>query len=151
MITLTQIYDARSRISGYVRRTPLIEAKPVKTPVAPIGDIYLKLECLQVTGSFKARGAVNKLMTLALTGNQIVDVGPLASQTELSLLMLEKNKVASLAPLMKWLKADADGAKRFAPYLRLYLAGNPLDDESKAKHLPAMKAIGVRLEDVEKK
>ena len=64
MITLTQIYDARSRISGYVRRTPLIEAKPVKTPITDVGEIYLKLECLQVSGSFKARGAVNKLMTL---------------------------------------------------------------------------------------
>lgn len=64
MITLTHIYDARSRISGYVRRTPLIEAKPVKTPITSAGEVYLKLECLQVSGSFKARGAVNKLMTL---------------------------------------------------------------------------------------
>ena len=65
--------------------------------------------------------------------------------------MLDKNKIASLVPLVKWAKADADGAKRFAPYLRLYVAGNPLDAESKAKALPALKAIGVRLEDADKK
>ena len=62
---------------------------------------------------------------------------PLTGLTQIHLLQLDKNKVASLAPLVKWAKADADGAKRFAPYLRLYVAGNPLDAESKDKSLPA--------------
>ncbi|MBX3066511.1 MAG: threonine/serine dehydratase [Anaerolineae bacterium] len=62
--TLTDVYDARSRISGYVRHTPIIAAKPTKTAASRDGSIYLKLECLQVSGSFKARGAVNKLMSL---------------------------------------------------------------------------------------
>ena len=43
-------------------------------------------------------------------------------------------------------KADSDGPKRFAPYLRLYIAGNPLAEASKAKQLEALKAAGVRIE-----
>jgi Leucine-rich repeat (LRR) protein len=90
-------------------------------------------------------------MTLVLSDNQISDVGPLTSQTEVTKLLLDKNKITDLSALVKWAKADADGAKRFAPYLELYLAGNPLSDEAKSKQLPALKAAGVRLEDLGKK
>jgi threonine dehydratase len=64
MITLATVLDARTRIGGYVRQTPLVEASPVRVSPYKDAEVYLKLECLQVTGSFKARGAVNKIMTL---------------------------------------------------------------------------------------
>ncbi len=63
MITLQEIQATHVRITSAVRRTPLIEAQPVKRP-ATDAALYLKLECLQITGSFKARGAINKLMSL---------------------------------------------------------------------------------------
>jgi len=40
-----------------------VEAKPVKQPITGAA-LYLKLELMQITGSFKARGAVNKLRSL---------------------------------------------------------------------------------------
>jgi hypothetical protein len=43
-------------------------------------------------------------------------------------------------------KTDANGDKRFAPYLRLFLAGNPLSEEAKSKQLAALRSSGVRLE-----
>jgi hypothetical protein len=46
-------------------------------------------------------------------------------------------------------KKDADGPRRFAPYLRLYVAGNPLSADAKAKQLKALKDAGVRIEDKE--
>ena len=46
---------------------------------------------------------------------------------------------------MKLCKADAEGAKRFAPYLQLYLKDNPLSDEAKTKQLADLKAVGVRI------
>jgi Leucine-rich repeat (LRR) protein len=110
----------------------------------------LNLDKNQVS-DLKPLAKVNRLTTLVLSENQISDVSPLTSQTELMLLQLEKNKIADLAALVKWAKADADGAKRFAPYLRLYLAGNPLSAEAKTKQLPALKAAGVRLLDVDEK
>ena len=60
---LPAIQAARGRIAGRVRRTPVIRAAPLHHPSGD-GDLWLKLENLQVTGSFKARGAVSKLTTL---------------------------------------------------------------------------------------
>lgn len=53
------IRKARDRIAPHVLRTPLV---PVRSPLAKVPGspaLYLKLECLQVTGSFKPRGAFN--------------------------------------------------------------------------------------------
>ena len=36
--------------------------------------------------------------------------------------------------------------QRFAPYPRLYLSGNLLEEAAKAKQLDALKAAGVRIE-----
>ncbi len=65
MINLTDIQAAQTRIAGYVRRTPLVEAKPLRGQIADGSLLYLKLENMQISGSFKARGAVNKLFRLA--------------------------------------------------------------------------------------
>lgn len=64
MIGLADIRAAAARIAGHVRRTPMLAASNFKTPVAAGSELMLKLELLQVTGSFKARGATNKLLTL---------------------------------------------------------------------------------------
>lgn len=58
---LADIEAARGRIAGEVRTTPVLAAT---APAFPSGKVVLKLECLQVTGSFKARGAISKLKTL---------------------------------------------------------------------------------------
>ena len=64
MIALEDIRTAAARIEGNVRRTPMIAAGNLKTPLAGGVDLILKLELLQVTGSFKARGATNRLLSL---------------------------------------------------------------------------------------
>jgi len=57
------ILDAAQRIRPYVRRTPLDESLALSEMG---GDrVFLKLENLQYTGSFKLRGATNKLLSLA--------------------------------------------------------------------------------------
>lgn len=73
LLTLADVEEAAERIRDTVRRTPLIEVGPVKSRlVTQDATLHLKLECLQVTGSFKPRGASNKL---ALTDKQIVARG----------------------------------------------------------------------------
>jgi threonine dehydratase len=62
-VRLADIEAAAARITGRVRRTPLIDAAPLKDAPGH-GKLALKLECLQVTGSFKPRGATNKLLGL---------------------------------------------------------------------------------------
>ena len=53
---------SRRRINGRIRRTPLVRSDWLSD--AASGDVYLKLESLQVTNSFKARGALNAVLSL---------------------------------------------------------------------------------------
>ena len=65
-INLRDFKAARDRIRGRVRITPMLEPKP-HGPTLDAGAgarTLLKLECLQASGSFKARGAANKLLCL---------------------------------------------------------------------------------------
>lgn len=74
MITVDDVHAAAGRIAGKVRRTPVMEADNLKTELSPEASVVLKLELLQVTGSFKARGATNRLFTCdpAVLANGIV-------------------------------------------------------------------------------
>jgi len=62
-VTLSDIEAAAARIAGRVRRTPLIGAAPLAQQPGEF-DLSLKLENLQITGSFKPRGATNCLLQL---------------------------------------------------------------------------------------
>jgi threonine dehydratase len=65
MIEIGDIRAAAARIDGKVRRTPMIDADNLQSPFGGGAAVTLKLELLQVTGSFKARGATNKLLSLS--------------------------------------------------------------------------------------
>src|SRR6266567_3640629 len=60
-ISLKEIREARTRLPSTVLRTPLVRLNSDGQP----GEIYLKLENIQPTGSFKVRGASN---AIALAG-----------------------------------------------------------------------------------
>jgi threonine dehydratase len=61
MIEIDHIRAAHERIRDHVRHTPVIAAEP---DAFGLGfPVILKLECLQVTGTFKARGAFNTLLS----------------------------------------------------------------------------------------
>ncbi len=62
MITLEDVQNAARSIAGRVRRTPVLAADNLKSPLVDGAKVILKLELLQVTGSFKARGATNRLL-----------------------------------------------------------------------------------------
>jgi len=59
--TLDSIRQAAERISQIVRPTPLERSRWLSTTSR---EVFLKLECLQLTGSFKLRGAAAKLTAL---------------------------------------------------------------------------------------
>lgn len=65
MIPLAEIRAAAERIAHTTRRTPLIPASMTRERIAGDFTLTLKLECLQVTGSFKVRGAMNAVLTLS--------------------------------------------------------------------------------------
>ena len=61
MLSLDKFYHAAYVLKSVLRRTDLVFAPELN----PEADIYLKPECLQVTGSFKVRGAYYKIATLS--------------------------------------------------------------------------------------
>lgn len=60
MLTPDDIRAAHARIGGHIRRTPTLTL-PAETFGTPV-PVAMKLEFLQVTGTFKARGAFNTLL-----------------------------------------------------------------------------------------
>ena len=62
MNTLDDIRSARERITGRVARTPLVSSSTLSARLG--GRVYLKLELFQKTGSFKVRGAFNKVLSI---------------------------------------------------------------------------------------
>src|SRR5271166_2295846 len=63
MVTLADIEAARRAIAGHVLRTPILAAPPLSALTG--AEVYVKYENLQVTNSFKERGACVKLDALS--------------------------------------------------------------------------------------
>lgn len=61
MLKLDNFYKARYELSKVIRQTQVVHAPQVN----PECEVYLKLECLQRTGSFKVRGACYKISQLS--------------------------------------------------------------------------------------
>jgi threonine dehydratase len=63
MLELSDIRAAQQRIRGRVHRTPLLSASSLGERAGV--KLFLKCESFQKTGSFKARGALNKVLSLS--------------------------------------------------------------------------------------
>lgn len=63
MLDIKDIEDAHERIKNHIKKTPLVKSHFLenKTDI----EVFLKLENLQRTGSYKFRGALNKILTLS--------------------------------------------------------------------------------------
>ena len=65
-----KIIKAEKTIRPFVRETPLEYSYPLSAGAGC--EVYLKMENQQVTGSFKARGAMNKILSLRDDGRKII-------------------------------------------------------------------------------
>ena len=61
-LTINDILAARERINSYILRTPLLRLTNLDKYLGC--EVYAKAECMQTTGSFKLRGAMNKILSL---------------------------------------------------------------------------------------
>jgi threonine dehydratase len=113
VVTPTDIRAAHARVRGHIRRTPILETAPFPAGAAPLS---LKLECLQATGSFKARGAFHNLITrrvpaagcaTASGGNH----GAAVAYAALKLGVKARVFVPEIATLAKIAKIKAYGAE----------------------------------------
>ena len=71
-VSRSDIEGASGRIAAWIRRTPVLEVEP--ETFGTQGSIALKLECHQHTGSFKPRGAFNRILS-----NEVPDAGVIAA------------------------------------------------------------------------
>lgn len=64
-IGLTEIRAAREKLTGITRRTEMVKSEALSKEFGDSHEIWLKLENTQHTGSFKLRGAFNKIQSLS--------------------------------------------------------------------------------------
>lgn len=147
MLTFDKIYQASFALKTVIRRTDLISAPNIN----PDSHIYLKPENLQITGSFKVRGACFKIAQLTeeekakgvvacSAGNHAQGVALAATTHGIkSLICLPDNAPISKIEATKWYGADVclvegvyDDAYQKALKLRDekgYTFVHPFDDE----------------------
>lgn len=75
MITRADIDQAAQRTAGLVRRTPVLQADAGTAA----GPVWFKCEFMQHTGTFKARGALNRILASKERGELQADVGVVAA------------------------------------------------------------------------
>jgi threonine dehydratase len=114
-VTLERIRRAHKRIAGIARRTPLLRSDAFSAMADC--DVYLKAEYQQVTGSFKIRGALNKMAALtpkqrkrgvvaASMGNHAQGVAYAATQFGIQSTIV----MPVIAPLSKYKATQGYGA-----------------------------------------
>jgi threonine dehydratase len=62
-VSFEDIQAARARLGGSIEHTPCVSSKSLSKITG--ADVFIKFENLQLTGSFKERGALNKLLCLS--------------------------------------------------------------------------------------
>jgi threonine dehydratase len=110
MITPADVLAARRRIAGVAYSTPLEHSRPLSAYTG--AEAYLKLECAQVTGSFKLRGAANAILAdearrpvvACSAGNHALGVAHAAALAgvEATLVVPEAASPAKLAALERY-------------------------------------------------
>ena len=131
MIELAEFLQAKRRIRPYIHHTPLIHSLFLSERTG--GDIWLKLENQQPTGSFKVRGALNKISQLsdaekargivaASAGNHALGVAHAVTSLGLAHADIFVPETAPDAKLKK--------LRRFA--IKLHLAGQTYEDAHQA-------------------
>ena len=155
-----KIIEAEKRIRPYLRETPL-EYSYALTKMTGC-EVYLKLENIQITGSFKARGALNKILSLtnssakivtASTGNHGLGVANALSVTQKQgTIYLPKNASSAKVEAIKlrgvpveFYGDNADETERYARKLaeetnQIYIS--PYNDE---EVMAGQGSIGVEL------
>lgn len=114
--TVSDVQDAARRVHDHVRRTPVLQNDALNELAG--ANLFLKCENLQLTGSFKIRGATNRLLQIPQdrrsagvvafsSGNHAQGVARAARKLKMPALIV----MPSDAPRVKVEGVEADGAE----------------------------------------
>ncbi len=133
-VTLQIIKQAQKTIKPYAKSTPLVRSKFLSDLCS--ADIYLKLENLQVTHSFKIRGVINKLLNLSVEekARGVVTASAGNHGQAVAFGSRELGFAAKIVVPVNTPKIKIDGIKQYGADLILYGANYP-EAEAKAKEL----------------
>ncbi len=135
-------------LSGMVKMQSLYAGGNKFKKLEPILPLK-KLWTLDVSGSPIEDPAIiaelKGLQTVNIKGCSIKSLEFTRSLRELRLLIASGNEALDLSPLAEACEADAQGERRFAPYLRLYLDDAVLKNEAQATLIARLQKVGVRI------
>jgi Leucine-rich repeat (LRR) protein len=123
--------------SLYLSQNQISDISPVLN-MRKLASLYLDGNKIK---SIQGLGTLGGLSSLSLKNNSIRDISPLVGLNGLYYLFLEGNRIGDLTPLVEMARKDTEGERRFAPYLNLYLKGNPV----KRSQVTKLESYGVRV------
>jgi threo-3-hydroxy-L-aspartate ammonia-lyase len=106
IVGLSDVRAAAGRLNGVAHRTPVITSRTLDTTLG--ARVVLKAECLQRTGSFKFRGAYNKMVTLS-SGHGVPDVLAISSGNHAQAVALAAKLLGARATIV--MPSDAPALK----------------------------------------
>jgi internalin A len=124
---ITPLAKATNLASVYVGHNKVASIAPL-TSLPRLVTLYAESNEIRSVDGLQN---VRSLSGISLSGNRISDVSALAGLRSPTFIFLEKNRVKDLSGWSEWVSKDLSGPRSFAPYLQLYLKGNPLNAKSK--------------------
>lgn len=145
-LNVNHLLRVQRRIAPHVRHTPLVRSDVLSERSG--AEVWLKLECRQPTGSFKVRGAVNKIAGLgpadraagvvtASAGNHGLGVAYAAARLGLERVTIFVPENAPRAKLEKLGRFAVDLRRRGRSYEAAHAAAEAFVEETGAFYLPA--------------
>lgn len=127
--------------SLYLSHNRITDIKPV-LKLRKLWSLYLDNNRVDsLSGIFY----LERLNTLSVRNNQIEDISPLFGLKQLYYLFLENNNITDLGVLCRIIEADSKGERRFSPFVKIYVEGNPLDFDARRKQLAHIKECGAKV------
>lgn len=138
--TIDALASCTNMHSVYVSQNEITDLSPA-FKLSRLSTLYAD------NNKIKSIAGINQLKfltSLSLNDNELTDLQPLVGLTHLSsFLFLERNKIRELMPLVEMARADTN--HNSAPFLKVYLKGNPLSGTSKSGNIKELKTIGMRI------
>jgi threonine dehydratase len=134
VVNLRNIHKARKAITPFIKRTPLVQSQFLSTSCGC--GLFLKLENLQITNSFKPRGVFNKLLHLSADekGKGIITASAGNHGEAVAFVAQKLNCYARIVVPITTPKVKIDGIRKYGADLVLF--GENYDEaEHKAKEL----------------